>query len=79
MGCKGWRRDAQEEPADDKIAWQSVLLSVQPRIRLIRSFDQRSDNFAEHSRHDPFPRAIQIPLLWQCRLFLTSAVRYVDA
>jgi hypothetical protein len=26
----------------EKIAWQGVLLSVQPRIRLTRSFDQRS-------------------------------------
>jgi hypothetical protein len=35
--------------ADDKIAWQGVLLSVPPRIRLTRSFYQRSDNFAEHN------------------------------
>ena len=28
--------------AGDKIAWQGVLLSIQPRIRLTRSFDQRS-------------------------------------
>jgi hypothetical protein len=35
--------------ADDKIAWQGALLSVQPQIRLTRSFDQRSDNFAEHN------------------------------
>jgi hypothetical protein len=27
---------------DKKIMWQGVLLSVQPRIRLNRSFDQRS-------------------------------------
>jgi len=30
---------------DDKIAWQSVLLSVQPRIRLTRSFDQASHTY----------------------------------
>jgi hypothetical protein len=29
----------------EKIAWQGVLLSVQPRIRLTRSFDQRSHNY----------------------------------
>ena len=31
--------------ARDKIAWQGVLLSVQPRIRLTRSFDQRSHTY----------------------------------
>jgi len=29
----------------DKIAWQGGLLSVQPRIRLTRSFDQRSHTY----------------------------------
>ena len=29
----------------DKIAWQGVSLSVQPRIRLTRSFDQRSHTY----------------------------------
>ena len=28
-----------------KISWQGRLLSVQPRIRLLRSFDQRSHNY----------------------------------
>ncbi len=28
-----------------KMAWQGVLLSVQPRIRLTRSFDQRSHTY----------------------------------
>lgn len=28
-----------------KVAWQGVLLSVQPRIRLTRSFDQRSHTY----------------------------------
>ena len=31
--------------AGAKIAWQGVLLAVQPRIRLTRSFDQRSHNY----------------------------------
>ncbi|HXY77534.1 MAG TPA: hypothetical protein VEH47_01870 [Candidatus Acidoferrales bacterium] len=31
--------------AGDKIAWQGVLVSVQPRIRLTRSFDQRSHTY----------------------------------
>jgi hypothetical protein len=30
---------------DKKIVWQGVLLSVQPRIRLTRSFDQRSHTY----------------------------------
>lgn len=31
--------------AGEKIAWQGVVLSVQPRIRLTRSFDQRSHTY----------------------------------
>jgi hypothetical protein len=31
--------------AGEKIAWQGVLLSVQPRIQLTRSFDQRSHTY----------------------------------
>jgi len=30
---------------DNKIAWQGTLISVQPRIRLTRSFDQRSHSY----------------------------------
>ena len=30
---------------DEKTAWQGALISVQPRIRLIRSFDQRSHSY----------------------------------
>ena len=30
---------------DEKIAWQRTLVSVQPRIRLTRSFDQRSHSY----------------------------------
>jgi hypothetical protein len=32
-------------PRNEKIAWQGVLLSVQPRIRLTRSFDQCSHTY----------------------------------
>jgi hypothetical protein len=32
-----------------KIMWQGVLLSVQPRIRLTRSFDQRSHTYLGYS------------------------------
>ena len=28
--------------ATDKLSWQGIVLSVQPRIRLLRSFDERS-------------------------------------
>jgi hypothetical protein len=31
--------------AGEKIGWQGLLLSVQPRIRLTRSFDQRSHTY----------------------------------
>jgi hypothetical protein len=31
--------------AGEKIGWQGMLLSVQPRIRLTRSFDQRSHTY----------------------------------
>jgi len=29
----------------DKIQWRGILISIQPRIRLIRSFDQRSHSY----------------------------------
>ena len=29
----------------DKVSWNGVVKSIQPRIRLIRSFDQRSHNY----------------------------------
>ncbi len=35
----------QRNDAVDKIAWQGILLSMQPRIRLTRSFDQRSHTY----------------------------------
>ena len=33
----------------EKVAWQGTLISVQPRIRLLRSFDQRSHNYLGYS------------------------------
>ena len=30
---------------NEKLAWQGTLVAVQPRIRLIRSFDQRNHNY----------------------------------
>ena len=33
----------------EKIVWHGVLLSVQPRIRLTRSFDQRSHTYLGYS------------------------------
>ena len=30
---------------DGKVEWEGVLLSVQPRIRLLRSFDERSHSY----------------------------------
>jgi hypothetical protein len=30
---------------DEKLCWQGRLISVQPRIRLTRSFDQRSHSY----------------------------------
>ena len=35
--------------AGEKIPWRGVLLSVQPRIRLTRSFDQRSHTYLGYS------------------------------
>jgi len=35
--------------AGGKIPWQGVLLSVQPRIRLTRSFDQRSHTYTGYA------------------------------
>jgi len=35
--------------AGEKIPWQGVLLSVQPRIRLTRSFDQRSHTYTGYA------------------------------
>jgi hypothetical protein len=32
-------------PADAKLSWQGTVLSVQPRIRLLRSFDQSSHSY----------------------------------
>jgi len=32
-------------PAGDKVPWEGEVLSVQPRIRLLRSFDERSHSY----------------------------------
>src|SRR5216684_8595812 len=42
--------------AVDKIFWRGVLLSVQPQIRMTRSFDQRSHTYLQQLRE-----AIAIP------------------
>ena len=31
--------------SDGKVSFQGIIVSVQPRIRLIRSFDERSHNY----------------------------------
>lgn len=35
--------------ANMKLSWQGILLSIQPRIRLVRSFDQRSHTYLGYS------------------------------
>jgi hypothetical protein len=37
----------------EKIPWNGVLLSVRPRIRLSRSFDQRSHTYLGYARKVP--------------------------
>ncbi len=39
------RRQARSPQPVGKIAWHGLILSVQPRIRLLRSFDQRSHSY----------------------------------
>src|SRR3972149_9407994 len=34
---------------NEKVAWQGMLVSVQPRIRLTRSFDERSHSYMGYS------------------------------
>ena len=36
---------------DQKLSWEGKLTSVQPRIRLLRSFDQRSHNYLGYVLH----------------------------
>jgi hypothetical protein len=38
-------RDVVNARASDKLSWQGKLITVQPRIRLLRSFDQRSHTY----------------------------------
>jgi hypothetical protein len=37
--------NSDERSMNDKIAWSGVVASVQPRIRLVRSFDERSHTY----------------------------------
>jgi hypothetical protein len=36
-----WGNNPMQKSGSDKIAWQGIIISIQPRIRLTRSFDQR--------------------------------------
>ena len=36
---------------DEKLAWQGTLVAIHPRIRLIRSFDQRNHNYLGYALH----------------------------
>ena len=36
---------ARKDAVTSKLAWQGQVVAVQPRIRLLRSFDQRSHNY----------------------------------
>jgi hypothetical protein len=38
-------RDVVKDRASDKLSWQGKLNTVQPRIRLLRPFDQRSHSY----------------------------------
>src|SRR3974390_2732634 len=38
-------QDQDKLPMSDKIAWSGRVIAVQPRIRLTRSFDQRSHTY----------------------------------
>ena len=48
----------------EKLAWKGKVVSVQPRIRLLRSFDQRNHNYLgssvgnlerDQGPHDSYP------------------------
>ena len=45
MGPRGGPEAAVMRGSDAKLEWQDEVLSVQPRIRLTRSFDQRSHSY----------------------------------
>ena len=34
-----------KKPSTAKLSWQGRVLGVQPRIRLLRSFDERTHNY----------------------------------
>jgi len=43
---EGWsRRQSHRANMNDKLKFQGTIISVQPRIRLLRSFDQRSHSY----------------------------------
>jgi len=37
------------KPLSEKISWKGSIIGVQPRIRLLRSFDQRNHNYMGYS------------------------------
>jgi len=37
------------KPMSEKISWKGRVIGVQPRIRLLRSFDQRNHNYMGYS------------------------------
>ncbi len=45
------RRQARAPQPVGKISWHGVILAVQPRIRLTRSFDQRSHSYLGYVLH----------------------------
>ena len=36
---------------EEKLSWEGEILSVQPRIRLLRSFDERSHSYLGYVLH----------------------------
>ena len=50
-GMSTTRRQASSPQPVGKISWHGVILSVQPRIRLTRSFDQRSHSYLGYVLH----------------------------
>ncbi len=47
------RRQARSPQPVGKISWHGVILSRQPRIRLLRPFDQRSHSYLGYELHLP--------------------------
>jgi len=42
---------------DGKISFKGIIISVQPRIRLMRSFDERSHNYLGYPGRRKYPSA----------------------